>query len=291
MKNLFAKLLLVLACIFFVFFLLEFMPLKGKQYKTGLNESFDPALMHLDNKQKITRYCDSILSEQQSAKAGLDKDSLFADIAARTIRNRFYHDYAEYGIGNNFVALFLQPFFGDKQVTPIVDVDDILKLPAAICGQQSRVLASILQTHGIPVRKVLFDHPSFGGHYALEVFYGGNWHFFDVDKEPKLEWLHQYNRPSVAFLQSQPGFLSKMYTNDDPKIMVDLFSTAVKEDFAKVEGPNLLLFQRVTKFLSLTLWAFFLVCYFLVHRTAAAKAMAVIRNLYQQSFQNAAIRA
>lgn len=291
MKNLFAKLLLVLACIFFVFFLLEFMPLKGKQYKTGLNESFDPALMQLDSKQKITRYCDSILSDRQSAIPGLDKDSLFTDIASLTIRNRFYHDNAEYGIGNNFVALFLQPFFRDKEVTPIVDVDDLLKLPAAICGQQSRVLASVLRNHNIPVRKVLFDHPSFGGHYALEVFYGGRWHFFDVDKEPELEWLQQADRPSVTTLQSHPEYLAKMYKKDDPKVMADLFSTAITKNLEEVEGRNLLLFQRVTKFLSLTLWAVFFIVYLLVHRPAAIRAVAMIRRLYPQRYQYAATRA
>ncbi|MBP6287386.1 MAG: hypothetical protein KA409_10750 [Ferruginibacter sp.] len=291
MKNLFAKLLLVLACIFFVFFLLEFMPLKGKQYKTRLNESFDPALLQLDSKQKITRYCDSILSDRQSAIPGLDKDSLFTDIASLTIRNRFYHDNAEYGIGNNFVALFLQPFFRDKEVTPIVDVDDLLKLPAAICGQQSRVLASVLRNHNIPVRKVLFDHPSFGGHYALEVFYGGRWHFFDVDKEPELEWLQQADRPSVTTLQSHPEYLAKMYKKDDPKVMADLFSTAITKNLEEVEGRNLLLFQRVTKFLSYTLWAVFLLVYFLVEHPARIKTVNVIRKLYPYRWKFATVRA
>lgn len=291
MKSFFTKTLLFLSGVFFVFFLLEFFPLRSTQYKGELNESFDPALMHLNNKQKITRYCDSIFSDRQAAIPGLNRDSLFADIASLTIRNRFYHDNAEYGIGNNFVTLFLQPLFRDKEVTPIVDVDDLLKLPAAVCGQQSRVLASILQARGIPARKVLFDHPSFGGHYALEVFYGGSWHFFDVDKEPELEWLHQHNRPSVAFLQTHPEMLANLYKKDDPKIMADLFSTAITENFEKVEGHNLLLFQQATKFLSYTLWAFLLLAYFLLEHPARVRAAHVIRKLYPYRWKYVSVRA
>lgn len=278
MKTILQQALLILTIIFFILFILEFIPINNKHPKSILTESFDSSLRRLNTQEKITKYCDSVFSVKLNAHTGSDQDSLFADIAAVLIRKRFYHDWAEYGIGNNYMALFLQPFMYKKSITPIVDIEDILNSPAAICGQQARVLAAILETKKISVRKVLFDHPVYGGHYAIEAFYQGSWHFFDVDKEPNLTLLRPQNRPSLSFLQSNPDILTKFYNHEDPEMITAIFKTAKTENFLKVEGPNLLLFQKSTKILSYTMWLVFLVLYLLVKNKNAHKRDNTIQN-------------
>jgi Transglutaminase-like superfamily len=59
----------------------------------------------------------------------------------------------------------------------------ILAAQAGICGQASWVFAAIVRRFGLRVRSVTFSYVDPGGspdgHTAVEVLYGGEWHFFD----------------------------------------------------------------------------------------------------------------
>jgi transglutaminase-like putative cysteine protease len=61
--------------------------------------------------------------------------------------------------------------------------NQILGTQAGICGQASMAFAAIVKRLGLPVRAVLFYYTDpwgqADGHTAVEVSYGGSWHFFD----------------------------------------------------------------------------------------------------------------
>lgn len=264
----FQKLIIGIAVVFFVFFLLEFIPFKNKYnyINSDLQEEFDPSLLRLNNLEKIERYCDSVTSAYLSENSSLSKDSLFAAVTSMVIRKRFIHGMAEYRVGNNFMALFLQPLFPNKSVTPMVDINEVLKEPNAICGQQSRVFAAIISGKKIPVKKVLFDHPQYGGHFALEIFYQNSWHFFDPDREPDLLTIYNGTRPSLEVLKNNPSLITHAYRNKDSAMAVELFKTAQSTYLEKKEGANLLLYQKITKIMSYTLWIFFLLLFLSIRK-------------------------
>jgi hypothetical protein len=61
--------------------------------------------------------------------------------------------------------------------------DSILSLQAGICGQASITFAAIMTGLGYSVRSAQFYYATPSGnpdsHIAVEVYYGGGWHFFD----------------------------------------------------------------------------------------------------------------
>jgi hypothetical protein len=61
--------------------------------------------------------------------------------------------------------------------------NEILAAQAGLCGPASQVFAAIVKRLGFSVRAVLFYYTDPGGqadgHTAVEVSYGGTWHFFD----------------------------------------------------------------------------------------------------------------
>jgi hypothetical protein len=56
--------------------------------------------------------------------------------------------------------------------------DAVLGSGAGICGHAALTFAAILKRFGLQVRSVQFYHGA-SGHIALEVWYGGAWHFYD----------------------------------------------------------------------------------------------------------------
>jgi Transglutaminase-like superfamily len=61
--------------------------------------------------------------------------------------------------------------------------NEILAAQAGLCGQASQVFAAIVKSLGLPVRAILFYYTdpwgAADGHTAVEVSYGGSWHFYD----------------------------------------------------------------------------------------------------------------
>jgi hypothetical protein len=70
-----------------------------------------------------------------------------------------------------------------KGALPGYQPNRILATQAGICGQASWVFAAIVRQFGLHVRSVTFSYldpnGTPDGHTAVEVSYGGSWHFFD----------------------------------------------------------------------------------------------------------------
>lgn len=229
-----------------------------------MKEEYDASLQRLDNIEKLTDYCDSLYAEQVYAGDPIRFESGFPEVAASVVRKRFYHGYSLYGFGNNPMAMFASKV-SIEGLSAIVLPNDILKFPYAACSQQSIVLMKVLQQKGFKTRKVGFLG-KLGGHFCFEVFYNGAWHFYDPNMEPDVEVLKAYNQPGIAFLSSRPDVLKKAYNQYPEEKVMDLFTNFSYGKVNAPAAPKAFLFQRVTQFLSYTIWTFFLLAFIFVRK-------------------------
>jgi hypothetical protein len=65
-------------------------------------------------------------------------------------------------------------------VRPQSTAEATLAAGAGICGYASLTYAAILKRFGLPVRSVQFYYDDGRNHIAVEVFYDGDWHYFDA---------------------------------------------------------------------------------------------------------------
>lgn len=226
------------------------------------SEHFDPAFSRLNSLSKFENYCDSAYGGVQINASDTEQ---YAALISRTLRERFYHGYSYYSIGQNSFAFLFAPLI-KKDLGAIVIPDDILKHPMAACSQQSIIGMEVFKNKGIPVRKVGFFADSYGGHFCFEAFFGGKWHFFDPDLEPKLSVMIANHFPSISELVKEDTLLQKLYFRRDKEFVEKLFFTYSYGDVNKFPAPRARFYQYATKFLSFTAWLLLLIGYFLVHK-------------------------
>lgn len=220
-------------------------------------EEYDPSLIRLNNMDKLSGYCDSLFENVAYKSADVKFERVFAELAAKTVRRRFFHGYSEYGIGNNFMATFVSSAINMKGLNAVVIPNDILKFPYAACSQQSIVLMELFKHKGFSTRKVGFKGKKYG-HFCFEVYYYGSWHFFDPDMEPDVTVLNKYNRPSIAFLAKNKEILLSAYGKYSRDMVMDIFPNYFYGKPDEFPAARAILFQRISKFLSYTIWTFFL---------------------------------
>lgn len=225
-------------------------------------EHFDPSLSKLNSIDRFIIYCDSIYGSNTIKPSDSEQ---YANIVSETLRDRFYHGYSYYGIGDNSFAYILAPFI-KRDLDAIVIPDDILKHPMAACSQQSIVGMEVYKKKGFSVRKVGFFAKGYGGHFCFEAFFEGKWHFFDSDLEPQLSIMAENHFPSIAELVQNDSLLHKIYFLKDRNLIDKLFFTYAYGPTNKFPAPRARIFQYVTKYLSYTSWLIFIVIYLIVQK-------------------------
>jgi len=226
------------------------------------NEHFDPSLLRLRSIAAFTSYCDSVYGKSEINASDSEQ---YAAIVAETLRDRFYHGYSYYYLGQNSIAYFFAPLIRED-LRAIVIPNDILKHPMAACSQQSIVGMEVFKRKGIDVRKVGFYAKEYGGHFCFEAFFNGKWHFFDPDMEPKLSVMRKYHFPGIAELAQNDSLLHSLYTKEDKNFVEKLFLSYSYGSVNKFPAPNAIVFQYMTKFLSYFSWVAFILLYFFVGR-------------------------
>lgn len=230
----------------------------------NLVEEFDPSLQRLNNIEKLTAYVDSVYADKTYTNKDVEFETDYPLVATQVVRKRFFHGYSLYGFGNNHVAM-LASKASIGGLSAIVLPNDILKFPYAACSQQSIVLMNVLQQKGFRTRKVGFLG-KLGGHFCFEVLYNGAWHFVDPNMEPDMAVLDAYNQPGIDFLSGHPDILLRAYKQYPREKVLDLFTSYTYGKVNAPAAPNAFIFQKVTKFLSYTIWTFFLVLFILVRK-------------------------
>lgn len=240
-------------------------------------EEFDPSLQRLNNIEKLTAYVDSVYADKTYTSKNVEFESDYPLVATHVVRKRFFHGYSLYGFGNNHVAM-LASKASIGGLSAIVLPNDILKFPYAACSQQSIVLMDVLRQKGFRTRKVGFLG-KLGGHFCFEVFYNGAWHFVDPNMEPDMAVLDAYNQPGIDFLAGHTDILLRAYKQYPREKVLDLFTSYTYGKVNAPAAPNAFIFQKVTKFLSYTIWTFFLVLFILVRKR-------YLRLSYQKNVRN-----
>ena len=230
----------------------------------NFKEEFDPSLQTLNTVDKLVAFCDGLYMEKANNNASIKIDEIYPDIVSSVIRKRFYHGYSLYGFSNNYMAMMLAGVT-EKGLSAIVVPNDILKFPYAACSQQSIVFMGILQKKGFTIRKVGFTGKK-NGHFCFEVYYNRGWHFYDPDMEPSVAVLTAYNHPSINFLVQHPEVLFKAYHQYPKEKVFDIFMNYSYGSVNTFAAPKAMIFQKITKFFSYTLWLFFLAAFIVVRR-------------------------
>lgn len=231
-------------------------------YPRHLNEYFDPSLLRLKSVSQITAYCDTLYGSNRIAISDSEK---YAAIVSRTLRDRFYHGYSYYSLGQNTLGYILAPLI-DSRLDAIVIPDDILKHPMAACSQQSIVGMEIFKRKGFAVRGVGFNIDGLGGHFCYEAYFNDKWHFFDPDLEPKLSIMINKHFPGIAEIAKDDSLLHSLYYKLSYNDVKKLFPTYTYGPVNKFPAPHAIIYQYVTKYLSYCSWLIFLFIYFFINK-------------------------
>jgi hypothetical protein len=227
-------------------------------------EEFDPELVRLNTLKKLSNYCDSLYKANYCDRNSFIIDQSYCDIASDVIRKRFYHGYSLYGFNSNYMAMAAAQVIMPG-LSAIVIPDDILKYPYAACSQQSIILMQLLQNKGYPTRSVGFSS-KITGHFTFETYYDGGWHYNDPNKEPDAVLLKSYNNPSIAYLNQHPDILLKAYHQYPKEYVMEVFTNYSYSPINSFPASKAVIFQKMAKVLSYSLWIFFLLAFILVRR-------------------------
>lgn len=226
------------------------------------SELFDPSLSRLRSIPDFVSYCDSVYGHIYINSSDTER---YATIVSQILRERFYHGYSYYELGQNSFGYLFAPLI-KKDLSAIVIPNDILKHPMAACSQQSIVGMEVFKKKGIEVRKIGFFADGYGGHFCFEAFFGGKWHFFDPDLEPQLSLMVSNHFPSVFELVKNDSLLHQMYFKQDKDYIEKLFLSYSYGPVNKFPAANARIYQYMTKFLSYTSWLLLVLLYLFVQK-------------------------
>jgi hypothetical protein len=85
--------------------------------------------------------------------------------------------------------------------------------------------------------------------------------------EPDKTILNNYGRPGIEFLVHNPEILTKAYAHFPSEKILDIFPNYSYGPVNKFPAPKAIIFQRVTRFLTYTIWFFFLIAFIIVRRS------------------------
>jgi hypothetical protein len=240
-------------------------------------EAFDPSLSRLNSVEKISEYCDSLYQASQT-NGKKNQAENYVNIVKEVVKKRFYHGYSTYGFGNNYIALLGEVFYR-KGICSIVTPDEILKYPFAACSQQGIIVMQVLKMKDIITRKVGFPPVGGAGHFCVEAYYNGSWHFIDTNMEPDEKTLAAYGFPSAAFLASNKNIVKEAYKTAEADRAVQLFQKEINygqpNTFPAKFGK---LYQDISKYLSYGLWLLLGVIFIIVRLKYLSLTQANVRN-------------
>jgi hypothetical protein len=250
-KNLYP--LFILACGFITAFITFY---SGKVHKSNpidtvnfkIKEDFDSTLIRIQSLGDLEKEIAKRLNNN------FKDTGKILDTLDFILRKRFYHSFSEFTLNENWIAKFVgKTIWSDLGFK--VNPEDILKGAKAACSQQSLIFQAMCQRYGINYGVTSFGHtPNYNvGHFAVNAFYGNEWHYFDTNLEP----LKVKGNPSVDKLLKD-SILSEMYKNTDyyefMKEKIAFNAINKLHNINKYSARNALLFHRITDFLSDWLW-------------------------------------
>ena len=239
------KIILVL----FLLTLLPFIARLGKPYPeiNTLKEKYNENLRSLSTQDELISYSEETF-RNANPNALFDTSKYVAQLSD-ILKERFYHGDLKYTFSENWIAWACGKFLW-SHMSFIVLTDDILKHGKAICSQQAMVFMEILREKKINVRSVRLGLDSGPGHFLCEVWYGGAWHLYDINTEPKWDKIPD-SQMSLDYYLSRKETLYKAYEGRLSKVLFD--KILEQHTYGKINAlpaKNMKLFQWTAKVLT-----------------------------------------
>ena len=83
-------------------------PLSSLDYKKPTYnkvEEFDPALMRLNNSEKLINYCDSLYQVEFGNAEKKEYEKNYTELLSEIISKRFFHGYSHYSFTDNYLSV------------------------------------------------------------------------------------------------------------------------------------------------------------------------------------------
>jgi hypothetical protein len=238
-------------------------------YTSKLKETFDSRMMHLNSFEKIE---DTLALH---IKNNFTDTALVVNAIDDLLRARFFHSYSCYTYKDNWITTLLGNYVW-QDFKFIVNPYDIIKHPMAACSQQGLVFQELLKRHSIRFATVQFGNTDgTSGHYAVNAYYKGSWHFFDSNMEPlKLE-----GNPSMQTIIND-SLLTQIYPNEDKAWLESKLKNKLihRVDENKLPGRRMYAFHKFTQFMSQWLWLLLGVMYMVLNSKYYIRAKATVLN-------------
>ena len=219
-----------------------------------LDEKFDASLLCINSCEKLDSL---VLNKFKQTNYDTAVTVRFID---QFLRNRFYHSYSELRVPDNWIANICGKLIWADFLYPVRPCD-IIKYPMAACSQQGIVFQHQLDLLKIPTSTIKFLAlaKKTPGHYAVSVYYGSTWHYYDPNQEPLII---DSTMPNINMIIDKKLY-EKMYIKKSNVRFQKFFRAKSyqrikKEPFTK---GNMYYFQTITGFLSNWLWLMFFTLY------------------------------
>lgn len=246
---------LLLAIVFIIPLLLEQIDFEQDFVKSDSNEEFDSKIATINSIEKALIYIDSVVLINEETNFDT---LLYVQTASSFTKRKFFHGLAKYKFSENWIAVIGANCFW-SHLSAIVDPDDIIKHTEALCSQQSIVFMEILKRRGIKSRSVGLGYQEGPGHFLTEVFYEGQWHLYDVNKEPKWSKIKNHHM-SMDYYISNKDTLFVVYEDQMEKDLYNKIMERVQFGTPdKFPAKKMFLFHKITGAITYILPIFFFV--------------------------------
>ncbi|MGZ4044803.1 MAG: transglutaminase domain-containing protein [Bacteroidia bacterium] len=169
-------------------------------------------------------------------------------MVSETVKERFCFGLSNYSLSENWIAYISGKIFW-SHLSAIVDPEDILKHRRGLCSQQTIVFLELLDRKKIKARSVGLGFKEGPGHFLSEVLYDGEWHLFDVTKEPQWSKLNGTHRSMDYYLLHKDS----LFLAYDQRINKEVFDKITqKVEYGKADAfpaMKMLLFHKTCKIL------------------------------------------
>lgn len=220
----------------------------------SVTENFDTTYTRYHSTASVLAYLDSAAKAQ---KITPKQSKEYVGILDKFLKIRFRHAILNYEFEENYLIYLLGTYIW-SDLSVVVMPEHILRNEnqIAFCSQQATIFMDIAQQRGFQTRKV-----GLNGHFCLEVFYEGRWHYYDTNLEANFDKLEHI--PSAEQLKNDRDLRQYAYRlnkNAKPQ-QVDSFFAIQNIEYGKVNefpAKRVRLLHQATFLFSHYAWVFFL---------------------------------
>ncbi|MEQ1732968.1 MAG: hypothetical protein ABL940_04810 [Bacteroidia bacterium] len=242
-------------------------------YSSGIEETFNAKTMGINTIEKLE---DSLMVRIQNNYADT---GLLVNAIDDLLRTRFFHSYSTYTYKENWIATVLGNYVW-QDFKYVVIPQHIIKYPMAACSQQGLLFQYLLKKYHVKFATVQFNNTDGkSGHYAVNAYYQGSWHYFDSNMEPKKI----KGNPSMQILLHD-SLLTKIYSLENKKWLESKIKGNLihRVNENKEGASNMILFHNFSSFMSNWLWLLLGLLYIILN----SKTYSVIKTTLLNKLTN-----